>query len=228
MDPVNVHILDSIGGHAAEGVIAFGAAVYRSAAAKVKGCLCTVAGTGMVGIAIDDMVEKTINGFYSVYDTVPIWTEGRGRLWVTPNDDDISIEAGDFLELAVLGGSNTLPVGVFMEAVAGTPAGAVRTTKSMAQALEDVTLTSALKWVKTESGEDVAVGDTTVTLTTTKTALFTAGDYILLEDLDGNVMINRVESISGAVLTLAIASTVALTGDTDYLHILTQVEAKLI
>ena len=115
-----------------------------------------------------------------------------------------------------------------MEAVAGTPAGAVRTTKTLAKAMEDVTLTSALKWVKTESGEDVAVGDTTVTLTTTKTALFTVGDYIVLEDLNGQVMINRVTAISGADLTLAIPSTVALTGDTDYLHILTQVEAILI
>jgi hypothetical protein len=115
-----------------------------------------------------------------------------------------------------------------MEAVAGTPAGAVRTTATMAQALEDVTLTSALKWVKTETAQNVAVGDTTVTLTTAKTALFTKGDYILLEDLNGNVMMNRVKSKSGAVLTLEIASTVALTGNTDYLHILTQVEAKLV
>lgn len=228
MDPVNVHILDTIGGHAAGGVIAFGAAVYRTGAKIVGGCLCTAAGTGMVGIAVDDMVEKTIDGFYSQYDSVPLWTEGRGRLWVTPSEDDVSVEAGDFLELAVLGSSNTLPVGVFQEAVADTPAGAVRTTESMAQALEDVTLTSALKWVKTESGKSVLVGATTVTLTTAKTALFTAGDYILLEDLDGNVQINRVKSISGAVLTLEIASTVALTGNTDYLHILTQVEAKLI
>jgi len=226
MDPVNMHILDSIGGHAAGGVIAFGAAVYRSAAGKVKGCLCTVAGTGMVGIAIDDMIEKTIDGFYSEYDPVPLWTEGRGRLWVTPSEDDTSIEAGDFLELAVLGVSNTQPVGVFVEAVADTPAGAVRTTKSMAQALEDKTLTSALKWVLTV--ESVSVGDTTITLDATKAALFTVGDYILLEDLDGEVMINRVTAISGSVLTLAIASTVALTGTTDYLHILTQVEAKLI
>lgn len=228
MDPVNVHVLDILGDHVAGGVVAFGAAVYRSAASKVKGCLCTAAGTGMVGIAMDDMIEKTIDGFYSLYDSVPIWSEGRGRLWVTPDADDISIEAGDFLELAVLGGSNTLPVGVFMEAVAGTPAGAVRTTKSMAQALEDVTLTTALKYVKTEAGKSVLVGDTIVTLTTAKTALFTVGDYILLEDLNGNVMINRVKSKSGAVLTLEIASTVALTGNTDYLHILTQVEAKLI
>ena len=229
MRPVNVNILDSVGDHAAGGVVAFGAAVYRTASKVVNGCLCTVAGTGMVGIAMDDMVAKTIDGFYSQYDAVPLWTEGRGRLWVTPLAEDESIEAGDFLELAVLSaGNNTLPVGVFTEAVSGAAAGAVRTTKSMAQALEDVTLTTALKYVKTESGKSVAVGDTTVTLTTTKTALFTAGDYILLEDLDGNVQINRVKSKSGAVLTLEIASTVALTGNTDYLHILTQVEAKLI
>ena len=226
MDPVNVNILDGIPDQVAGGVIAFGAAVYRTAAKTVGGCLCAAASTSMVGIARDDMVEKTIDGFYSLYDAVPLWTEGRGRLWITPDADDISIEAGDFLELAVLGISNTKPIGVFQEAVAGTPAGAVRTTASMAQALEDVTLTTALKYVLTVGS--VVVGATTVTLDTTKAALFTVGDYILLEDLDGQVMINRVTSISGAVLTLAIPSTVALTGTTDYLHILTQVEAKLI
>lgn len=228
MKPVNEHILDLIGHHAAGGVVAFGAAVYRTGAGIVGGCLCTAASTAFVGIAVDDMIEKTIAGFYSQYDVVPLWTEGRGRVWVTPDDDDISVEAGDFLELAVLGGSNTLPVGVFMEAVAGTPAGAVRTTATMAQALEDVTLTTALKYVKLESGTNVLVGATTVTLTTTKTALFTVGDYILLEDLNGNVQINRVKSKSGAVLTLEIPSTVALTSGTDYLHILTQVEVKLV
>jgi hypothetical protein len=194
----------------------------------VSGCLCTAAATAFMGIAIDDMIEKTIEGFYSQYDTVPLVELGQCRVWVTPDDDDTSIEAGDYLELAVLGTSNTLPVGVFMEAVAGTPAGTVRTTATLARALEDKTLTSALKWVKTESGKSVSVGDTTITLTTAKVALFTVGDYILLEDLNGEVQINRVKSKSGAVLTLEIASTVALTGDTDYIHILTQVEAELI
>ncbi|MEA1957596.1 MAG: hypothetical protein U9N01_04495 [Euryarchaeota archaeon] len=227
MKPVDVNVLDKIG-MAAEGQIAFGAAVYRSAANMVKGCLNAAAGTDFLGIATDDLIEKTVDGFYAKYDDVPIISTGRCRVWVTPDDDNNSIEAGDYLELAVLGTNNTLPVGVFMEAVAGNPAGEVRTTRTLARAMEDVTLTTALKYVKTESGEDVALGDTEITLTTTKTALFTAGDYILLEDLDGNVMINRVKSISGADLTLEAASTVALTGDTDYLHILTQVEAILI
>lgn len=228
MRPVNVNGLDIGGDHAAGGVLAFGAAVYRTGAGIVGGCLCTAASTAFMGIAVDDMVEKTIDGFYSQYDAVPLVEAGRCRVWVTPDDDDTSIEAGDYLELAVLGSSNTLPVGVFMEAVAGTPAGTVKTTASLARAMEDKTLTSALKWVKTEAGKSVSVGDTTITLTTTKTALFAVGDYILLEDLNGEVQINRVKSKSGAVLTLEIASTVALTGNTDYLHILTQVEAILI
>ena len=228
MRPVNVNALDIGGDHAAGGVLAFGAAVYRTGAGIVGGCLCTAASTAFMGIAVDDMVEKTIDGFYSQYDAVPLVEAGRCRVWVTPSEDDTSIEAGDYLELAVLGSSNTLPVGVFVEAVADTPAGTVRTTASLARALEDKTLTSALKWVKTESGKSVAVGATTITLTTAKTALFTVGDYILLEVLAGAVQINRVKSKSGAVLTLEIASTVALTGDTDYIHILTQVEAILI
>lgn len=226
MYPVVINAFDVIGEHTADGVVAFGAAVYRTAAKRAKACLCAAAASNMIGIVVDDMIERTVDGFYASYDPMPIVSAGRCRVWVTPNESDISLIAGDNLELAVLGSSNALPVGVFEEA--GSTAGETRTTVTMARTLEDVTLTSALKYVLTESGEDVTVGDTTITLTTTKVALFAVGDYILLEDLDGNVMINRVTAKSGAVLTLALASTVALTGATDYIHILTQAEVILI
>jgi hypothetical protein len=55
------------------------------------------------------------------------------------------------------------------------------------------------------------------------------GDYVLLEDLDGNVQLNRVKSIdSTTVIGLQIPATVALNGSTDLLTKVYQVAAVLI
>jgi hypothetical protein len=225
MEPVNVHALDIGGEMAAAGLIAFGAAVCRSAAKTVKGAPNTTAGEeNLLGIAVDDMIEKDEVGFYSLYDAVPIARIGAVRVWVTPDDDDASIVAGDYLTLKVLGGgSNTLPVGVFAEA--GDGAGEVKTLNSSARALEDVTLTSAANYIVVAA--DLAVGGVTVTIA--DSSKFTVGDYIVLEDLDGNAMMNRVKAIpSSTTITLQIASTVALANATDYVHILAQCEVKLL
>ena len=229
MDPVNVHILDSIGDQAAGGVIAFGAAVYRSEAKEVKGCYCAAAASNMIGIAIDDMVEKTVDGFYSKYDSVPIWTEGRGRVLVTPNHATaVDLLAGENLELAVLGtSSNTLPVGVFE--AAGSAAPKVRTTVTMARLLEDIDLINP---------EGVAAkvdpGDTTVTMTASGLIDdLKVGDYILLENLDeaiaNGVEINRVKAKnSTSEIELMMAATAKLDITDDLIHKLTQAEVVLI
>ena len=225
MDPVNVNAFDILGEMAAAGKIAFGAAVCYSAAGTIKGAPNTTAGEeNLLGIADWDLVEKDEDGFYSVYDVVPIITAGRCRVWVTPYDDDASIIAGDYLNLKVLcAGSNTLPVGVFAEA--GDGAGAVKQLNSTARALEDVALSSAANYIVVAA--DLAVGGVTVTVA--DSSIFTVGDYIVLEDLDGNAMINRVSALpSSTTLTLQIASTVALANATDYVHILAQCEVMLI
>jgi hypothetical protein len=225
MKPVNVNAFDVLGEMAAAGLIAFGAAVCRSAAGTVKGAPNTTAGEeNLLAIADWDLVEKNEDGFYSTYDQVPLITQGRCRVWVTPDDDDASIVAGDYLNLKVLGGgSNTLPVGVFAEA--GDGAGGVKQLNSTARAMEDVTLSSAANYIVV--GADLAVGGVTVTIA--DSSKFTVGDYIVLEDLDGNVMMNRVSAIpSSTTITLQIASTVALANATDYVHILAQCEAILI
>lgn len=225
MDPVIVNAFDILGNKAAAGTIAFGAAVCRSAAGTVKGAPNTTAGEeNLLGIAVDDMVEKTEPGFYSLYDVPPLVTAGRVRVWVTPDDDDASIVAGDYLTLKVLGGgSNTLPVGVFAEA--GDGAGEVKTLNSSARALEDVTMSSAANYIIVAAA--LAVGGVTVTVA--DSSKFTIGDYIVLEDITGNAMINRVKALpSSTTITLQIASTVALEDATDYVHILAQCEVKLL
>ena len=225
MKPVNVNAFDIIGGMAAAAKIAFGAAVCYSAAGTVKGTPNTTAGEeNLLGVAYWDLVEKTEDGFYSLYDLVPIITAGRCRVWVTPDDDDASIIAGDYLNLEILGGgSNTLPVGVFAEA--GDGAGAVKELNSAARALEDVTLSSAANYIVVAAA--LAVGGETVTVA--DSSLFTVGDYIVLEDITGNAMINRVKAIPTATtITLQLASTVALENATDYVHILAQCEVMLL
>lgn len=228
MKPVNVNAFDVLGEMAAASQIAFGAAVMYAADKTIKSTLNTV--HNILGIAQDDLAEKTIDGFYSQYDAVPIIPGGRCRVWVTSNEaTKEDLVAGDYLEIAILGGgSNTLPVGAFqqMGAESGSCTGAVREIGSVARAVESVTL-SDIEAV----GSAVAIGDTTITMAAgDMTNLdLVAGDYILMEDDGANCMINRVESVTGTVITLQIASTVAQADTTnDDVHKLHQVEAILI
>jgi hypothetical protein len=230
MRPVNVHILDSIGDMAAGGVIAFGAAVYRSAAKVVKAFPCDAVASNMIGIAVDDMVEKTVDGFYSKYDSVPIWAVGRGRVLVTPNHATaVDLLAGENLELAVLGSSsNTLPVGVFE--AAGSAAPKVRTAVTMARLMEDIDLLNA-----EIVAADVNPGDTTVTMTASGLIDdLEVGDYILLENISGaianGVEINRVKAKNSTTeIELMMAATAIIENSaSDLVHKLTQAEAILI
>jgi len=228
MMPVNVNPQNIAGSHAAASQIAFGAVVISAAVGTVKSTLNTV--DNVFGVAVNDEVEKTIDGFYSQYDMVPIVTRGPCRAWVTSNESTKEdILAGDFLEVAILGGGAiTLPIGVLqqMGAESGTCSGAVRELRTMARAVDDATL------YDTEPvAGNVAVGDTTVTLTSANMTNLDLeiGDYILLEDLNGQAMINRVVSTTATVITLLIPSTVVLTAtDNDEIHHLVQVEVELL
>lgn len=224
MKPVNINAFDTIGDMAAAALIAFGAAVCRSAEGTVKGAPNTTAGEeNLLGIADWDMVERDEEGFYSQYDPVPIITAGKARAWVTPDTLNASIIAGDYLSILPLGGgSNALPVGVFAE-IGGD--GAVKNINASARALEDVTLTSAANYII--AGAETAVGGSTVTIA--DSSLFTVGDYIVLENLDGSVMMNRVKAIpTSTTITLQLVSTVLIENATDYIHILAQCEVLLL
>ena len=231
MKPVNVNAFDVLGDRIAASNIAFGAAVAWAAAGTVQATRDVVAAgfPALLGIADIDLVEKDEDGFYSQYDVVPIITAGRCRVWVTSNEDDKEdIVAGDYLEIADLGGTNAKPVGVFqqMGADGGACTGQIREALSVARALEDVTLTNI-----EPCGVAVTAGATTVTIDSADMILLAlaAGDYILLEDHDGNCMMNRVKSVTDTVITLQIASTVAMDDTThDDVHKLHQVEVMLI
>ncbi len=228
MKPVNVNAHNILGGMNAYSQIAFGAVVMRYADGTVKSTR-DLTDANIIGIADDDMVEKTVDGFYSAYDPVPIITDGPARAWITPNHTTAEdVVAGDYLEIADIGGTNILPVGVFqtMDAETGTKTADVRQAETLARALEDVDLIDI-----EPVASDVAVGATEVTMSSANmTNLGLAkGDYILLEDISGQCMINRVASTTSTVITLQLASTVALaSGDSDPVHKLAQVEVVLI
>lgn len=229
MEKVAVNVFDRIGSHAAASKIAFGAACAYAAAGTVQATKDIAVSQNLIGVADDDNVEKSEPGFYSQYDMVPLITAGRCRVWVTANHTAaITIGAGDYLEIADIGGTNALNVGALQEmgGEGGSGTGAVREATSIARTLEDITL-KKLEVI----GADVAVGATSVTMDATKmTALaLVAGDYVLLEDLNGNCMINRVASVTATTFALQIASTVVLTAtDNDVIHKLGQVQAVLI
>ena len=228
MEPVNINAFDILGGMVAASKIAFGAAAMYAAAGTIKSP-AEITDANILGIADLDLVEKTEDGFYSQYDIVPLITAGRCRVWVTSNEDTKEdIVAGDYLELVDLGGTNSLPIGVFqqMGAESGTCTGDAKETESLARALESVTLTDI-----EPCAVAVTVGATTVTIDSADmTSLgLAAGDYIILEDDSGNAMINRVKSVTATVITLQMASTVAMSDTTnDDVHKLHQVEVMLI
>ena len=226
MKPVDVNAFDILGDMPAASILAFGAAATYAAAGTVKGTLCSVEAFDILGITVDDNVEKDEDGFYSQYDMVPLITAGRCRAWVTPNNTTaVDIKAGDYLDLAVLNTSNanTLPIGVFEES--GSQAGETRLTSSLARALEDIDLVNDV--VPTT----IAVGATTITLSEANmtTLDLSIGDYILLNDLSANSQVNRVKSLTTTVITLQLASTVALTsGSSDTVGKLVQGEVMLL
>jgi hypothetical protein len=218
---------------AAGDMIGFGSPLIRSAARTVKGAMADNA-DNIIGFSVQphNGVVLDKDGFYqatnnaSVPDIVRVVRAGaKINALVIPNANNISIVDGDYLECAVLGDGSCY-TGVLEEA--GATAGETRTTTTKAQALEDCTMSSTA--YKIPAG-DVAVGATTITFSAANLAYLDLkeGDYIILEDLNGDAQLNRVKSLTSTVVTLELASTVALTaGNSDLVHKVFQVKALVL
>jgi hypothetical protein len=193
MKPVNINVFDVIGGFAAAARIPFGCAVRRSAAGKVDIAYDGATYDAILGIADLDLVEKTVDGFYSQYDSIPIITAGRARVWVLGHAT--TILEGTFLRSADLGSP---ACGVF-DAEA-TPA--THTTHSLAKVLED---TSEL--LHADYGDKVPAAAAGSTIEMASEAVLTAmklspGDYISIGNpTDDEAEINRVKSIATKYIT---------------------------
>ena len=215
---------------AAGGNVGFGVAVIRSAAKTVKGSLADNA-DNIIGFSVQpaEGVVLDEDGFYqavnnaSVPDAVRVARDGIINALVSTKADTDIID-GDYLECAPFG-TPACYIGVLNEA--GSDAGETRLTTCKAQALEDVTMGAAT--YKTPS-VNVVIGDKTVTFTAENLALLDLeeGDYIVLEDVNGDAQLNRVKSLTSTVVTLQFASTVAVAAATDLVYKVHQVKCLIL
>ena len=217
---------------AAGDTIGFGVALIRSAARTVKGTKDDNSG-GVLGFSVQPAngVALDKDGFYvasnnaSVPDVVRVARGGAKINALVIAKANTSIQDGDYLEAAPLG-SAACYIGVLNEA--GSNAGEARLTTALAQALEDCTITNTSYKIP---AQDVAIGATTITFSSANLALLDLkeGDYIVLEDTNGNAMLNRVKSLTSTVITLQLASTVALVAnDSDLVYKVFQVKARVL
>jgi len=226
MDPIKVgKNLDVMSMEAAE-IIPFGAAVVYSAAGTV-GAAVTDNDTDILGFADSDEVNKqAVSGFYAQYDQVPIIVGGGIlQVWAIANGSAINVQAGDYLDVAGLGDGSTTSHGILEES--GSTAGGTRLDSSVVKAVESKTMGSASYQIP----DTTAVGETTLTFTSAElTALdLSDGDYILLEDLNGDLQVNRQKSATSTVVTLEKANTVVLTsGNSDLVTKMFQVQAVIL
>lgn len=226
MDPVDVgKNLDIISMDAA-GIIPFGSAVVKSASGTIAAAI-TANDNDIIGFAKGDELEHTVAGFYGQYDPVPVIVGGgRVNAWVIANGTDVNIIAGDFLDVAALGSTPTGPHGLLEES--GNVTGGTRVTSSVAKAVESKTMGSASYKIP---ASDVAIADTTVTFSSANLTLLSLvdGDYFLMEDLSGNLQVNRQNSATSTVITLEKASTIAMVAtDSDLVTKMFQVEAMIL
>jgi hypothetical protein len=214
--------------------IPFGAALLRTAAKVFKPTKddndFTVAGFSVQpanGVCLD------YDGFYVATNKAGVPDGGRmvrkgaviNALVIAESSANTSIEDGDFLECAALGDAGSY-IGVLQEA--GSNAGEDRTLNSVAQALEDCTITNASYKIP---ASDVAIGDGTITMAAGAIALMglKVGEYILLSDINGGTSWNRVKSLTATVITLQFPAATALVhNDSDLVYRVFQVKALVI
>lgn len=192
-----------------------GVVALSSSTAGAETIAAAQAETSIVGIADnrpEGLTKGKYDGFFEQYEQVPI-VDGVGYALVTPNGSNVNVDLGDFLEVAVLGDGTPGYHGLLEEA--GSTTGTTFTVATVAKALQSVTMGSDSYKIP---AADVSIGDTTVTMTSGEIATMgiAVGDYINLEDLNGNCQTNRVAALSATVITLEVPSTVALvSNDSD-------------
>lgn len=216
---------------AAGDVIGFGVALIRSAARVCKGSMTDNEG-GIIGFSVQPANNVVLDkdGFYQATnnagkpDIVRVARTNSIINALVVTKANTSIEDGDFLEAAPLGDASCY-VGVLNEA--GSDAGETPLVTCLAKALEDCTMTNA-SYKQPSVG--VSVGDSTITFTSGNLTLLNLkeGDYIVLEDVNGDAQLNRVKSKTATIVTLELPSTVALQANTDYVYKVFQVKAVIL
>lgn len=203
-------VSDYIVSYPAASRIACGAAVVLSSATAgsetVKAGVNENAIIGLAGNRPEGLTKGKYDGFFEQYEQVPI-IDNVGYALVSPNGSNTNIDLGDFLDVGAFGSGSTYTHGVLEEQ--GSTTGTTFAVTCVAKALQSVTMGSSSYKIP---ASDVAVGDTSITMTSGEptTMGITVGDYIMLEDLNDDVQINKVASVSATTIGLVIPSTVTL------------------
>lgn len=209
--------------------IACGAVVtLSSVTAGAETVAAAQAQTSILGIAgnrPEGLPKGKYDGFFDTYEQVPI-IDDIGYALVAPNSGATNIDLGDFLEVGIFGDGTPGAHGVLEEA--GSTDGTIFTVATVAKALQSVTMGS--KSYKTPASS-VAIGDTSATMAAGEIATMGigVGDYILIEDDNGNAHVNRVASLTSTVIGFVLPATnVCETGGTDTITRLYQCLVKLV
>lgn len=209
--------------------VACGAAVVPSSvtagAETVAAAINTTSVIGLAGNRTEGLTKGKYDGFFEQYEQIPI-IDDVGYALVSPNGSDTNIDLGDFLDVGAFGSGSTYTHGVLEEQ--GSTTGTTFAVTCVAKALQSVTMGSKSYKIP---ASDVAVGDTSITMTSGEptTMGIGVGDYIMLEDLSAEVQINKVASVSATSIGLVIPSTVSLVNsDSDLVTRLYPCLVKLI
>jgi hypothetical protein len=179
MDPVIVDAFN-IRSYAVGARTPFGALCQWSSEKIVKP---TATGTlySYVGLAVDDMVEKTVDGFYSQYDAAPLIIAGIGRAWLLGG---VTADAGDYLKIAA-----TLGAGSEFLGVLDAEADVTRTLYSVAKVVgDDVGDAEHDQTVSSISAKELTI-DSAAHLTSLG---LVKGDYVVV-DSDEAAEVNRID-----------------------------------
>ena len=181
----------------------------------------------VLGAACSDEETHTYDGFYEIGEPVRVALKGsvvNANIIATAST---SLVAGDFLDVADhTSGTAATGTGCLEESGAGCNVGETRViTTSVAQVLEDVTLTSAT--YKAPNGA-VTAGGSTITMTSGDPTLMgiQVGDMILIADANGtDAQVNAITAKTDTQLTVAIPITTAVA---DVIYAIRQAEVFLI
>ena len=193
MKPVNVNIFDVRGGFAAGTRTPFGALCTRSADGIVKPIITGAAIEDYVGIALENMVEQTVDGFYSQYDSVPLGSAGVVRAWLLGGQ---TIDGGNYLKAHAGLGLGSEFLGILIPE--GTPAN--RTVKSLAKCVgNDVGSADYTQTVASISEKVLTFGSAAVL---TSLAVV-KGDYVVVASDEG-AEVNRIDNPAVSTTTCSL------------------------
>jgi len=189
--------------------IPFGAAVMRSGTLGRIKAVVLEDEDSVLGFACSDEEEHTYDGFYEIGEPVEVALKGArvyANVITTANTSPV---AGDFMDVADhTSGTAATGTGCIEESGAGANVGETRViTTSIAQLLEDLTLTSAIYAAPSSTP---TAGESTIAMTSggPTTMGLQVGDFILIADANGtDAQVNAVTAITDTQLTVQIPIT---------------------